>query len=95
MIVLDAEYPANAGTVQVLSQPSEDGQPAIFDLARDASTTGDVCTVVAGGDALAIGLPKTYLCEKNSASFLLSDDATTITEVVADDGHTVVLDKIF
>jgi hypothetical protein len=95
LIVLDAFYASNLGTLQILSQSSNDGQPKIFDLGRDISTTGGVCDVTSPGDALAVGLPKMYFCEKNSTSFLVNDEATTITQVVADDGHAVVLDKIF
>jgi hypothetical protein len=96
LIVLDGYYASNLGTVQLLTQTASDGKPKIFDLARDISTTGGVCTVTSPGHALAVGLPaRMYFCERNSTSFLVNDEATTITEVVADDGHTVVLDKIF
>jgi hypothetical protein len=90
VILLDGDYdPQNAGTSQILSQAG------LFDLARDALATNHVCTVIARGDALASGLPRTYLCEKNSTSFVVNDTATTITPVVADGTHTVVVHKIF
>jgi hypothetical protein len=95
LIVLDAVYQANLGTVQILSQDGTDGQPRLFDLTRSAQATGLVCDVVARGDAIAVGVPKMYLCEKNSTSFQVSDTATTITEVVAAGESAVVLDKIF
>jgi hypothetical protein len=95
LIVLDAVYQANLGTVQILSQDGTDGQPRLFDLTRAAQATGLVCDVVTRGDAIAVGVPKMYLCEKNSASFQVSDTATTITEVVAAGESAVVLDKIF
>jgi hypothetical protein len=54
-----------------------------------------VCTVVAHGDALTTGLPKTYLCEKNSTSFTVNDLSTAVTRVVEDSGLAVVVHKIF
>ncbi len=89
VVFLDGVYAANAGTSQILVQAS------LFQIAHHASATGDVCTVAARGDALATGLPKTYLCEKNSVSFTVTDTATTITSVVEDSGQTVVAHKIF
>jgi hypothetical protein len=89
VIVLDAVYAANHGTVQILSQAR------LFDITRGASSTGHVCSVVARGDALANGLLRTYLCEINSTSFSIADTATTITPVVADGAATVVVHKIF
>jgi hypothetical protein len=95
LIVLDGAYPGNTGTVQILSQDGDDGQPKLFDLTRAASATGEVCDVVARGDAIAVGAPKMYLCERNSTTFTVSDAATTITQVVAAGESAVVLDKIF
>ena len=88
VVLLDGVY-ANSGTCQILAQAG------LFQLARDASTTGDVCTVVARGDALTTGLPQTYLCEMNSTSFVVTDLATPITPVVKDSGRTVVVHKLF
>jgi len=98
MILLDGLYGANLGTVQILSQSTTDDPLKLFNLTRNVSTTDDVCTVIAGGDALAAGLPKTYRCEQNSTSFLVSGASTNITAVVAvvaDDTQTVVLHKLF
>ncbi len=89
VIVLDAVYAANQGTVQILSQAG------LFDIARATSSTGNVCTVVARGDALASGLLRTYLCETNSTTFSIADTATTITSVVGDGTGTVVVHKVF
>jgi hypothetical protein len=89
VIVLDAVYAANNGTVQILSQAG------LFDITRGTSSTGQVCNVIARGDALANGLSRTYLCEPNSTSFTISDAATTITPVVDDGVGTVVVHKIF
>jgi hypothetical protein len=89
VIVLDASYAANRGTVQILSQAG------LFDIVRGNSITGDVCSVIARGDALATGLLRTYRCEVNSANFTINDTATTITPVVADGVATVVVHKIF
>jgi hypothetical protein len=89
IVVLDAMSATNSGTTQLLVQAG------LFDLARDASATGDVCSVVARGDALATGLPRTYLCERNSMTFTVTDVSTTITSVVEDAGHPVVLHKVF
>ena len=94
VIILDGDY-SNAGTVQILSQAQNGGPPKLFAIARTASATGDVCTVVERGDALASGLPRTYLCEKNSTSFTINDTASTITPVIADGTRTVVVHKIF
>jgi hypothetical protein len=88
VIVLDAVY-GNAGTSQILSLAG------LVDIARATSSTGDVCTVTARGDAVATGLPRTYLCEQNSASFTLTDTSTTITRVVADGTNPVVVNKLF
>ena len=89
VVLLDGVYGANSGTCQILAQAK------LFQIAHNASATGDVCTVVARGDALATGLPKTYLCEKNSVSFLMTDSAKAITTVVQDSGQIVVVHKIF
>lgn len=88
IIVLDAVY-GNAGTTQILAQAG------LFDLTRTTSSSNDVCTVIARGDALATGLPRTYLCEQNSTSFNVTDTASTITPVVADGTNPVVLHKLF
>jgi hypothetical protein len=88
IIVLDAFYPANAGTVQILSQAG------LFDVQRNASTTDSVCTVAARGDALASGLPKTYRCEQNSVSFTTTEIGAAVTSVV-ESGTSVVIDKVF
>jgi hypothetical protein len=89
IVVLDAVSAANSGTAQILVQAS------LFDLTRNASATSDVCSVVARGDALATGLPRTYLCERNSMTFTVTDVSTTITSVVEDAGSPVVLHKVF
>jgi hypothetical protein len=89
VVLLDGVYAGNSGTCQILALPG------LFLVTRAASTTGDVCTVVAHGDALTTGLPKTYLCEKNSTSFVVNDPATTVTPVIEDSGLTVVVHKIF
>jgi hypothetical protein len=89
VVLLDGAYAANSGTCQILSQAN------LFQIAHNGSSTGDVCTVVARGDALATGLPKTYLCEKNSVNFTMTDPAPTITTVVEDAGQIVVVHKIF
>jgi hypothetical protein len=89
LVVLDGLYPGNSGTCRILSQSG------LFLIAHNATATGDVCSVVAGGDALTTGLPKTYLCEKNSVSFTTTDPATTITPVINDGEDPVVIHKIF
>jgi hypothetical protein len=93
VVLLDGVYAGNNGTCQILAQAG------LLQITRNNSATGDVCTVVAHGDALAIGLPKTYLCEKNSTSFLVTDAATTVTTVVQDiqesSIQTIVVDKTF
>ena len=88
VVLLDGVYPGNGGTSQILAQAG------LFQIARDVSATGHPCTVVARGDALATGLPKTYLCEKNSTSFVVTP-ATTVTPVVQDAERVVVVHKIF
>jgi hypothetical protein len=89
VVVLDAVSASNSGTSQILVEAG------LFDLAASASATNDVCTVVARGDALATGLPRTYLCERNSMTFTVTDLSTTITSVVEDTGKPVVLHKVF
>jgi len=89
VVLLDAVYAGNNGTCQILAQPS------LFQLTRAASSTGDVCTVVARGDALTTGLPRTYLCDRNSTSFVVTDLSTNITVVVQDVDKTVVAHKLF
>ena len=93
VVLLDGAYTDNSGTCQILAQAG------LLQITRINSATGDVCTVVAHGDALAIGLPKTYLCEKNSTSFVVTDTATTVTTVVQDiqesSVQTIVVDKTF
>ena len=89
VVLLDAAYAGNGGTCQILAQPT------LFQVTRAASTTGDVCTVVGRGDALATGLPRTYLCEKNSASFVVTDQSNNITAVVQDVDKVVVVRKLF
>jgi hypothetical protein len=89
VVVLDAVY-ANAGTAQIVSQAG------LFQIARDTSATGDHCAVVTRGDALASGLPQTYLCEQNSTTFKLTDPAIgAITSVVEVSGQSVVVHKVF
>jgi hypothetical protein len=88
VVLLDGVYAGNSGTSQILVQAG------LFQIARGVSATGHVCTVVSHGDALATGLPKTYLCEMNSTSFVVSS-LPTITSVVEDSGQTVVVHKIF
>jgi hypothetical protein len=93
VVLLDGMYTSNSGTCQILAQAG------LLQVTRNVSATGDVCTVVAHGDALAIGLPKTYLCEKNSTSFVVTDAAPTVTTVVQDiqesSVQAVVVDKTF
>jgi hypothetical protein len=89
VVLLDAVYTGNSGTCQILAQPG------LFQLTRAAATTGDVCTVVARGDALTTGLPRTYLCEQNSTSFDVTDGSKNITVVVQDVDKTVVVHKLF
>jgi hypothetical protein len=89
LVLLDAVYPGNSGTCQILAQAG------LFQLARNVTATGDVCTVVARGDALATGLPRTYLCEQNSTSFTVTDPSNNITTVVQDIDQTVVVHKLF
>ena len=78
VVLLDASYAGNSGTCRILAQPG------LFQIARAVPTTGDVCTVVARGDALSTGLPRTYLCEQNSTSFDVTDLSKNITVVVQD-----------
>jgi hypothetical protein len=89
VVLLDAAYAGNSGTCQILAQPG------LFQIARATATTGDVCSVVARGDALSTGLPRTYLCEQNSTSFDVTDLSTNITVVVEDVDKTVVVHKLF
>jgi hypothetical protein len=89
VVLLDAAYAGNSGTCQILAHPT------LFQVTRAGSTTGDVCTVVGRGDALATGLPRTYLCEKNSASFVVTDPSNNITAVVQDVDKVVVVRKLF
>jgi Stigma-specific protein, Stig1 len=89
VVVLDGAYPGNSGTCQILAQAIP------FQIARGVSVTGDACTVVARGDALATGLPKTYLCEKNSTSFVVTDSSANVMPVVQDVDQTVVVRKLF
>jgi hypothetical protein len=89
VVLLDAVYPGNSGTCQILAQPG------VFQVTRATSTTDDVCTVVARGDALSTGLPRTYLCEQNSTSFVVTDLSNNVTVVVQDVDKTVVVDKLF
>ncbi len=88
LVVLDGVYPGNSGTCQILAQAG------IFQLTRNTSSTGDVCTVVARGDALSTGLPKTYLCEQNSTSFVVTDPSSNITTVVQDIDNTNIANPI-
>jgi hypothetical protein len=89
VIVLDGVY-ANAGTAQIVSQPG------LFQIARNTSVTGEHCAVVTRGDALASGLPQTYLCEQNSTTFSVADPAMgAITSVVEVSGQSVVVHKVF
>ena len=98
VVLLDASYAGNSGTCQILAQPG------LFQVTRASATTGDVCTVVARGDALSTGLPRTYLCEQNSTSFVVTDLSNNVTVVVQDINNTdinnpvvktVVVDKLF
>ncbi len=89
VVLLDGAYADNSGTCQILAQPG------LFQVTRSDSVTGDVCTVVARGDALATGLPRTYLCEENSTSFVVTDLSANITAVVQDVDRTVVVRKLF
>ena len=88
VIVLDAFTSANAGTVQILSQTG------LFSIQRHDSVTDSVCTVIARGDALASGLPRTYRCEQNSANFTTTETGPAVTSVV-ESGTSVVIDKVF
>ena len=98
VVLLDASYAGNSGTCQILAQPG------LFQIARATATTGDVCSVVARGDALSTGLPRTYLCEQNSTSFDVTDLSKNVTVVVQDIDNadinnpivkTVVVHKLF
>ena len=51
---------------------------------------------VARGDALASGLPRTYLCEQNSTNFTVTDPViAAVTSVVEVSGQSVVVHKVF
>jgi len=91
IIILDGFYPGNSGTVQILSQTG------LFSIQHNASATNDVCTVVARGDALATGLPRTYRCEQNSVTFAPVEAGASVTSVVVSGtpGIPVVVDKVF
>jgi hypothetical protein len=90
LIVLDGAYEANAGTSQIVFKAG------VFKVARNVSVTNGVCNVVARGDALASGLPRTYLCEQNSTNLTVTDLAVAaITSVVEVSGQSVVVHKVF
>lgn len=94
VIVLDGVYAANNGTVQIVSEAG------LIQISHNATATGDHCSIAARGDALAVGVSQTYLCEPNSVSFAVTDTASTLTTVVEDsstDGShpPVVVHKTF
>lgn len=96
VIVLDADQPGNAGTVQILYSAR------LLNLTRQASASGPnvTCNVVARGDALATGLSRSYWCQDYSTTFTLNESSTTITSVVEStlgdaSSAPVVISKIF
>ena len=89
VVVLDGVYEGNSGTSQILAQAG------LFLVSRGTDETGQICTVIARGDALATGLPKTgYRCEQNSTNVVVTDTGN-VTPVVADGDKVVVVHKIF
>jgi hypothetical protein len=96
IIVLDADQPGNAGTVQILSSAG------LLNATRQASASasGLVCNVTARGDALATGLTRSYSCQAYSTTFSLGESGPTVTPVIETilgeaASAPVVISKIF
>jgi hypothetical protein len=86
VVLLDALYTGNDGTIQIL------GQAGLFAVTSRANVTGEICTVTSRGDAVSTGLPSTYRCYPNSVGYTTAE----VNLVVKATGNTaVVIHKVF
>jgi hypothetical protein len=76
----------NAGTYQILTTA------ALFAATARADVTGQTLTVVAGGDAVAVRVPRTYRAEMSSVAFTTLE-AVKVVQTMA--GDAVVIHKFF
>jgi len=86
LVVLDAVYAVNNGTTQLLEAPG------LFSATARTSVTGEICTVIALGDAVSTGLYRTYLCEPHSVGYTTAEETQVIT---ATSNAAVVIHKVF
>ena len=75
----------NSGTWQLLDAAG------LLSVASAGDITGTRVDVLAPGDAVASGVPLTYVAERNSIRF----DSTEVTQVVGDATGPVVIHEVF
>jgi hypothetical protein len=81
LVLLDASYPDNNGTAQILSEAG------LLTIATTNVVTNETCSVTPINDPVAVGLPVDYTCLQNSVSFTGGSGV----HVVDDMGQPVVL----
>jgi hypothetical protein len=86
VVLLDGPSMNNAGTYQILTTA------ALFAATARADVTGQTLTVVAGGDAVAVRVPRTYRAEMSSVAFTTLE-AVKVVQTMA--GDAVVIHKFF
>jgi hypothetical protein len=86
VVLLDGPSPNNLGTFRMLTTA------LLFDALTRVEVTGQTLTLVAGGDAVAVGVPRTYRAETSSVAFTTLE-VVKVVETLA--GDAVVIHKIF
>jgi hypothetical protein len=86
VVLLDGITTSNGGTVKILSSAG------LFAGSTRFAVTGETLTVASPGDALALGVPRTYRAETTSAAF---NTAEMVKVVQTAAGVAVVVHRVF
>jgi hypothetical protein len=86
VVLLDGPSPNNLGTFRMLATA------LLFNALTRAEVTGQTLTLVAAGDAVAVGVPRTYRAETSSVAFTTLE-VVKVVETLA--GDAVVIHKTF
>jgi hypothetical protein len=86
IVLLDGASNTNTGTVKILSSAG------LFAGSTRTVVTGEILTVVAPGDALALNVPRTYRAETTSAAFITLEAVKVVQTAT---GGAVVVHRVF
>ena len=86
IVLLDGASSTNTGTVKILSSAG------LFAGSTRTVVTGEILTVVAPSDALALNVPRTYRAESTSATFITLEAVKVVQTAT---GGAVVVHRVF